>query len=139
MRFTFVRQGEALAREWPRLNALFEALPLSERSEYTLDQLRVMAESDRVQVAKIEDDAGGLLMALALEHIDYPAYSAVNILAMAGDRPGRAAWQFGLEAIKEFARRTHAMVVQALCGDGIARLLARHGFEKAYNQVRISL
>ncbi|MBN3270128.1 hypothetical protein CUR95_23995 [Bordetella bronchiseptica] len=139
MRFIFIRDEGDFTAQWPQLLELFKRLPWTPESEYRPEQLADLWRAGHAQLAYIVSGDGHTVMALALEHIRYPAYTAVNILAMAGQRPGPAVWKFGLAAIREYAQLTGATVLQALCGDGIAKLLGRHGFRKAYNQVRIEV
>lgn len=78
------------------------------------------------------------VLAGAFEFVHYPRQLAVNIMAIAGEQMGEAMDAFW-ETFRQWCRSAGAEVIEARCAPGMARLLARKGFESAYTVVRQKL
>lgn len=78
------------------------------------------------------------VLAGAFEFIHYPRQLAVNVMALAGEQMDAAMDAFW-ETFRQWCRSAGAEVIEARCAPGMARLLARKGFEPAYTVVRQKL
>lgn len=136
MKATFIVDISELDRQYPRLLPLFERVPAT--PEYTPGQLFERAKKKKVTIGYCSDGHGNPTLACAFEFIYYPNLTAINIIALAGtDLDGTAARFF--DRMKDFARASGAACIEALCIDGMARMLRKYGFEKASTQVRVML
>jgi hypothetical protein len=104
-------------------------------AEYEHGDLLDLARKGCAHIGYIEDDSGELVAALAFEFVHYPRLLVCNIIALAGERLDAIAGAF-LPGFAAFAKAAGADVIEARTNDAMARMLARYGFEKAYNQVR---
>lgn len=134
MKTTFIQDPAELAAQFPRLLPLFERVPPVD--EFTPVQLQQLAAAGKAHLGYVCDDDGEPVVAFVFEFIRYPNMMAANIIALAGDGFCGMADELFLR-FREFCKVAGVDAIEALCGDGMARLLARHGFRKSNNQVRV--
>lgn len=135
MRTTFIQSPAELDAQYDRLLPIFERVP--ETPEYTPAQLFERAKDGLATIGYCERE-GQPVIAFAFEFIYYPNITALNIIALAGDKFESVAAGL-LENLKVFAKLAGADCIEALCIDGVARLLTKYGFQKSNTQVRVRI
>ncbi|WP_103035306.1 hypothetical protein [Castellaniella caeni] len=135
MKTIFILNPDELDRQYERLLPLFDMVPKT--PEYTPLQLFERAKAQKATVGYCEEN-GIPQIAFAFEFIYYPNLTAINIIALAGSGFEPVAANL-LARLKDFARQAGADCIEALCIDGMARLLRKYGFEKASTQVRVMI
>ena len=134
MKTTFIQDPNELAAQFPRLLPLFERMPPVD--EYTPAQLESLVSTGKAHLGYVAEDDGAPVVAFVFEFIQYPNMLAANIVALAGDGFCSMAGEL-FDRFREFCVAAGVDAIEALCADGMARLLARHGFKKTNNQVRV--
>lgn len=124
--------AEEVPAEFGRLRAVFSRVPVA--ADHTLDDIEEQACAGRMVVGFAED-GGDVVAAMAFEFLHYIRINAVNIVALAGSRLDEIHAEF-FEAFRAFCRLADVTDIEARCGDGMARLLQRYGFERTYQIVR---
>lgn len=136
MKTIFIQDPIELAGQYDRLLPIFERVPKAD--EYTPEQLFDLARKGTATIGYCEQGDGRAVIAFAFEFIYYPNITALNIIALAGD--GFESVAAGLlERLKVFAKVAGADCIEALCIDGVARLLTKYGFRKTCTQVRVRI
>jgi hypothetical protein len=133
MKTIFIQDRAELDAQYDRLLPIFKQVPAAD--EYRPEQLFELARKGTATIGYCEQD-GQAVIAFAFEFIYYPNLTALNIIALAGHRFETVAAAL-LEKLKVFAKLAGADCIEALCIDGVARLLTRYGFQKSYTQVRV--
>ncbi|HCP79686.1 MAG: hypothetical protein CML16_17475 [Pusillimonas sp.] len=135
MKAFFIQEPEQIDSQLHRLLPVFNRLP--EVKEFKPEQLFELAKQNRVVIGYLEQD-GEVVMAGAMEFINYPNMTSLNIIALAGSNLTKAHALF-MDSLFTFARQAGATYIEALCHDPMARLLTKYGFNKSYTQMRIEV
>jgi hypothetical protein len=107
------------------------------KGELALKDIASMTKSGRFITALVEDK-GEPVLALTFEFVPYPQQLAVNIVALGGHGLADVAAEFW-ETFKAWCRSAGADMIEAWCGDAMARLLGKYEFKNAYQVVRAQL
>ena len=92
------------------------------RGEFTVEDLKRLTSEGRA-------------ITMVVEVVMYPSQTAVNIMALGGDRFAEGEAVFG-EAFRQWCRKAGATVIEASCSPAMARMLRKFGFDVAYQVVR---
>lgn len=136
MKTIFIQDPDELDAQYHRLLPIFKRVPSVD--EYEPKQLFDLARKGAATIGYCEQEDGQAVIAFAFEFIYYPNMTALNIIALAGDGFEKVAAGL-LENLKVFAKLAGADCIEALCIDGVARLLTKYGFEKSNTQVRVRI
>lgn len=104
------------------------------RGEFTVEDLKRLTSEGRA-ITMVVSDESGAVFALVFEVVLYPSQTAVNIMALGGDRFAEGEAVFG-EAFRQWCRKAGATVIEASCSPAMARMLRKFGFDAAYQVVR---
>jgi hypothetical protein len=133
-----VLMPEEIESQWDRVEPLFiTVINRANEPEFGISDLKAMAINKSVLIAYIEE-SGTVLMALAMEIIRYRKITALNVLAMAGQRMQELFAEHSPE-IKRFAKSFGATHFQASGTAAMAKLFRRLGYYSAYEVMRHKL
>lgn len=104
------------------------------RGEFTVPDLRRLCEQGRA-ICMLVSDGAGPMFALVFEVVHYPSQSAVNLMALGGERFAEGEAVYG-SVFREWCRQAGASVIEASCSPAMARMLRKFGFDVAYQVVR---
>ncbi len=138
MQVTFITTPELFEQKFHLAAPLLK--PVVDRAikgEIALDDIASMTKSGRFITALVEDK-GEPVLALTFEFVPYPQQLAVNIVALGGHGLAEVAAEFW-ETFKEWCRSAGVDMIEAWCGDAMARLLGKYEFKNAYQVVRAQL
>ncbi len=135
VRFFSVGDHEGLEDQQEAMLALWARCPVC--GDFEPQDLFGMVRDGRAVIGAVYE-GGRPVLAGAFEFIHYPRQLAVNVMALAGEQMDAAMDAFW-ETFRQWCRSAGAEVIEARCAPGMARLLARKGFEPAYTVVRQKL
>jgi hypothetical protein len=138
MQVTFITTPELFEQKFHLAAPLLQ--PVVDRAikgELALKDIASMTKSGRFITAVAEHD-GQPVMAMSFEFVTYPQQLAVNIVALGGHGLAEIVAQFW-ETFKAWCRSAGVDMIEAWCGDAMARLLGRYEFKSAYQVVRVQL
>ncbi len=136
MNVRFLTEPGEVTAKWAQIAPLLApVVERAARGEFTLDDLRRMAEEKRLMVGVCEY-GNAVVMAMAFEFKHYPQYLAINIVAIGGTGLDIVATNYW-DLFKQWAREAGAVHIEALCSRAMARMLNHYGFTNTYEQVRL--
>ncbi len=131
----FFVQPEEIRAAFPQLLPILKRVPIV--AEYRHEDLEVLALKGKL-ILGAATQGKRIKLVMAFEFIHYPAWLAVNIVALAGEDLSTIARAFFKKFIA-WCQQAGAQVIEARCGEAMTRLLQRYGFNKAYNVVRMQV
>ncbi len=139
MRSHFYLDATELEQDWARIGPLFDSVVCrAVHGEFDGNDLKEMALSGEIVIGAFFADDGEMLLAFAFEFRFYPKKTAINILALGGKRMESVFSGF-LDQFKDWAAATGADFLEASCSEGMSRMLAKYGYVKTYQQLRLDL
>ena len=139
MRAHFYLERDELLTDWARLAPLLQTvIEKACHGEFDVADLKAMALGKRIFIGAFFDDDGTPLLAFAFEFRHYPKKTAVNILALGGQRMDEVFSVF-LERFGQWAAGAGADFIEASCSPAMTRLLRRYGYAETYRQLRLAV
>lgn len=138
MKICFLKNSIELDQYFTYLAPLFERVARKAAyGEFNVEDIYRLAQQGHITIAMIENEKG-VQLAIAFEFIFYPRWTAVNILALAGQGLAEAFIRFGA-CFKAWCREAGAEKIQASCRPAMARLLRQYGFTSSYQTMHCAL
>jgi len=138
MQALFLRSPEEITAQFPQVRHLFDRVARkAAHGEFTAADIERLATEGKLIVG-VAMQAQQPVLAIALEFIHYPQFTVLNVVALAGTQLPVVMRQFWPQ-LRTYASEAGASYVQASCSEGMARLLAKYGFEQTYRTIRSKL
>lgn len=139
MHLTFLKPHQ-ISHHWHTLQPLFaKVIAKAVHGEYTLDNIRTIAEAGHYTIGIATDQQAQPVMAIAFETVHYPSgRKGINVLAMGG----RNLHQFMTQFLPPFAQWCHANGadwIECMVSRGMERIHHRYGFHTLYRNLRYPL
>jgi hypothetical protein len=132
---------ERLTELWPQIKPLFKrCCDEAARGELDEEDIRALhAAGDAVVFVELDTGTGQVTIAIAMEFIHYPKYTAANVFALGGHGLASARTRFWPQ-ITDWLKQNNIYHIDAWVSDSVMRMLKRMmGFNKIYNHVRLDL
>lgn len=123
---------------WPSVEKLVDRLEKKAvHGEFTKEDVKDLAKKGIVGIGVAYDD-DGIFMLMAFEDVVYPKATAVNVLAMAGERLDEFMTLF-LPPFKDFLRNQGVSWIECNVSPGMERMHHRYGFKTVYRNLRLEV
>ena len=139
MRAHFYLEPAELEKDWFVIAPILESVvSRAAHGEFDCDDLKKLAQEKRIVIGSFFADDDEMLLAFAFEFRHYPKKTAINILALGGKRMD-AVFSAFLDQFKNWAAGAGADFLEASCSRAMSRMLAKYGYVKTYQQLRLDL
>lgn len=137
MRLVFYKP-EQIPAVWFHAAPLFQkVVDKAVHGEFDVADLYRLAREGKVVVCLVWD-GDDVVMATAIEFVDYPKMTVANVLAMGGRNLGKVLDAF-FPAVKQFCRDVGAASIECLVSPGMERIHWRNGLQTVYRKMRVKL
>jgi len=129
---------ERLTELWTQVGPLFKrCCDEAAHGEIDAEDIRTLHALGRCFIF-VELEDGAVTIAMAVEFIPYPKFTAANVFALGGRGLMKAKSRWW-EIVVAWLKANNVKAVDAWVSDGMMKYLSRLGFKKLYNHTRLTL